>query len=638
MCKPNRIGVLFVHGIGSQKKGETLVRFGEPFVEWITQWFEGAEWAWAHAQLHGRTVQSVDSIEHSAGSETEPATFRMHLSYTGYKQTTAQESWLFAECHWAESFPRPDTNDVNSWLMLVAPLLVSTHLARQVRTSWKRLWSSDGTLDRLDEVKRNMSTEKKFVLVIAKIGICLHFLLAVLLFIASPLFALITLVLLLLLRAVGVIPFGPITKFVESAQDVISTVIGDSWIFVSSPLRAAFIDERFKQDLQLMRSKCEQVAVVAHSQGAAIAWRGLNALFDRGCPSNDVPVFVSLGSGLAKLDNLSKRESKENIRVNYQVIFAATILLPLFVSSAFVVSGWWFWAVLFLSLAELFLFLAWGWFESAHDGVLAESQFLGPNIKWKDYVSTADPVPNGPLDIESATEDFQCKEVSNEGSVLADHNAYWTNLDEFVGDVISFISSNTKTGIPLHSITPIDQLVIETSSQIRRWQVRLLVLCRWALRSLTLLMLLLPGVARIIGQRINQWVDPTVELFDNGKHDASAGYLGSHSTVGLVSVLVGYLMLNETLTLLFRWGNASESKRWYFRRTSIKGSEFGTWICIPIAVSVALLILTTGIMSILSAVATGFAVAVVIAILASSAFSSIDEIPEIADVLKKNSE
>ncbi len=68
------------------------------------------------------------------------------------------------------------------------------------------------------------------------------------------------------------------------------------------------------------------------------------------------------------------------------------------------------------------------------------------------------------------------KEVSNEGSLLADHNAYWTNLDEFVGDVVSFISLNTKTRIPLHSITPIGQLVIETAGQIRRWQVKLLII------------------------------------------------------------------------------------------------------------------------------------------------------------------
>jgi hypothetical protein len=635
MCKPHSIGVLFVHGIGSQKKGETLVRFGEPFVVWIKQWFTGTAWAWAHAGMQGRTEQSVDSIERDVGSDTEPATFTMHLSYTGYQQAKIQEAWLFAECHWAESFLRPDTNDVNSWLLLVAPMLVSTHLARQVRMVWKRLWSSDGTLD---GVQRNLDTKQRTVLMISKIGTSTHFMVALLLFLASPLIALFTLALLLILRAIGVIPFGPITKFVETAQDIISTVIGDSWIFVSSPLRAAFIDERFRQDLQLLRAKCDEVVVVAHSQGAAIAWRGLSTLFDHGCLGNDVPVFVSLGSGLAKLGHLSKRETKESLRVNYQVIFSFTILWPLLVSSAFLFSGWWFLIVLYITSGGFLGFLAWGWFGSEHDGVLAESQFQGANLKWKDYVSTADPVPNGPLDIEKPATNFQCKEVSNEGSLLADHNAYWTNLDEFVGDVISFISLNTKTRIPLHSITPIDQQVIETASQIRRWQVRLLVLCRWLLRLVSALMLLLPGATQTIGQRLNHWIDLTVGLFDHVKLDAVTGYLGRHSTVGIFSVLVGYLMLNEALTLLFRWGNVSESRRWYFRRTSIRESEFGLGLSVPVGVNVTLLIITMGITSTFWSVVSGFTIAILIAIFATIAFSSINKLPEIADVLGEKSE
>jgi len=43
MLKPHRLGVLFVHGVGSQKKGETLVQFGEPMAIWIEQWFLGAK-------------------------------------------------------------------------------------------------------------------------------------------------------------------------------------------------------------------------------------------------------------------------------------------------------------------------------------------------------------------------------------------------------------------------------------------------------------------------------------------------------------------------------------------------------------------------------------------------------------------
>ncbi len=37
----HEIGVFLVHGIGEQRRGETLVNFGEPIAEWIQQWIDG---------------------------------------------------------------------------------------------------------------------------------------------------------------------------------------------------------------------------------------------------------------------------------------------------------------------------------------------------------------------------------------------------------------------------------------------------------------------------------------------------------------------------------------------------------------------------------------------------------------------
>ena len=43
--KRYELGVLFVHGIGDQKEGETLTAFGEPLIAWIRDWIAG------HGQL-----------------------------------------------------------------------------------------------------------------------------------------------------------------------------------------------------------------------------------------------------------------------------------------------------------------------------------------------------------------------------------------------------------------------------------------------------------------------------------------------------------------------------------------------------------------------------------------------------------
>jgi hypothetical protein len=37
----HEIGVLLVHGIGQQRRGETLVDIGEPMALWIQQWIDG---------------------------------------------------------------------------------------------------------------------------------------------------------------------------------------------------------------------------------------------------------------------------------------------------------------------------------------------------------------------------------------------------------------------------------------------------------------------------------------------------------------------------------------------------------------------------------------------------------------------
>src|SRR4029434_10098758 len=39
---PPDLGVLFVHGVGHQSTGATLVKFGDPLLRWIKDWFQWA--------------------------------------------------------------------------------------------------------------------------------------------------------------------------------------------------------------------------------------------------------------------------------------------------------------------------------------------------------------------------------------------------------------------------------------------------------------------------------------------------------------------------------------------------------------------------------------------------------------------
>src|SRR6266545_5730558 len=42
------VGVLFVHGIGVQRRGYTLAEFGGPLVEWFSDWYDGLHGEWIH--------------------------------------------------------------------------------------------------------------------------------------------------------------------------------------------------------------------------------------------------------------------------------------------------------------------------------------------------------------------------------------------------------------------------------------------------------------------------------------------------------------------------------------------------------------------------------------------------------------
>jgi hypothetical protein len=41
--KKHALGVLFIHGIGEQQRGDTLLRCAEPLADWLQKWSEGAE-------------------------------------------------------------------------------------------------------------------------------------------------------------------------------------------------------------------------------------------------------------------------------------------------------------------------------------------------------------------------------------------------------------------------------------------------------------------------------------------------------------------------------------------------------------------------------------------------------------------
>jgi hypothetical protein len=55
------LGVLFVHGIGNQIAGQTLVQFGDPLLQWLDEWHS--------SKLPDRVVKLRDNLAKTLGKE-----------------------------------------------------------------------------------------------------------------------------------------------------------------------------------------------------------------------------------------------------------------------------------------------------------------------------------------------------------------------------------------------------------------------------------------------------------------------------------------------------------------------------------------------------------------------------------------
>ena len=81
-------------------------------------------------------------------------------------------------------------------------------------------------------------------------------------------------------------------------QSPIAASLGDSYMLVSRPIEAAAIQTKIDADLKWLAQRCERIAVIAHSQGAASAARVVaNAPDYKG-------LLITFGSGLRKLEEL----------------------------------------------------------------------------------------------------------------------------------------------------------------------------------------------------------------------------------------------------------------------------------------------------------------------------------------------
>ena len=238
------IGILFVHGMGQQTRGDTLVRCGEPLIKWVN------EWTW--------TEDAVEVVSAFLNPVPEDPTAPPHATLKGRlpnDQGANQEvSWLLAESWWADTFAVPSFSNLAHWGFTALPWIIISHFGTLIRRFW---------LQKPSGMYRSLLWRVSALLIFP-----IYLVLSV--FLSTVVF-----VLMLLLLVLALLPIPQLRPVLVSIQKKLSAIVGDSYVLLQSPVQAAAIKTQVARDLDWLVAKCRAVAVVAHSQGGAVAYETL---------------------------------------------------------------------------------------------------------------------------------------------------------------------------------------------------------------------------------------------------------------------------------------------------------------------------------------------------------------------------
>jgi hypothetical protein len=324
----------------------------------------------------------------------------------------------------------------------------------------------------------------------------------------------------------SILPFAWLRSLVANSQFILSDWIGDAYLLSTSPIQFAAMKSKFRQELNWLDERCEKIAVVAHSQGTAIAYHAL--LEDK--PAS-VQRFLTYGSAIKLLDRIKKIRSRgldwfATVFTGILLIFSPYLFITrnewlLSLSTCFIPGRDYLdmdacrimstlGALIFI-LSMLFYFIYLNALGIQTDNPLNEAHRLGldPAFDWIDLYASHDPAPNGPI-FDKLPGFIQSKAVHNHANLISDHSTYWSNVDQFVTTIACVISEFTGAGFT--QLTKQDGALIKQAQSRRRWRVTwlsavrnlfllscaVLVLNRWSQ---------LPGIGRqvsnVLGMGLN---------------------------------------------------------------------------------------------------------------------------------------
>jgi len=263
-------GVLFVHGIGQQGPGRTVASFAAALYSWLFRWNCPEDMPPEKSPTFRHAVLSPE-----LGGDPAHVSLAVPLDLSDGQH---HARWLLAESQWANAFT-PRFLDLAHWIWKVSTCLLVVQFVIPMRRHWRKT-RPDATC-RVPAHKR---------LAHAPVVLCYAILIGV-----AAMSSVLVSILLLALAVAAKLPVPRIDLAVQWVVVKLAAMLGDSYVLARCPVQFAAMRTQVARDLSWLQDRCDRVAVVAHSQGAAIA----HHYYASADPVSNGPLPADANSGAA---------------------------------------------------------------------------------------------------------------------------------------------------------------------------------------------------------------------------------------------------------------------------------------------------------------------------------------------------
>jgi hypothetical protein len=422
---PRRVGVIFVHGIGTQAACETFLDWSAPIVKLLSDWRLDHKYSpdpvkTCRYDLTGAhlPILELDVPEHQEDGLTWPG-----------------QTWVLTEAWWAATTRPPSLGFMLTYTRRALPRIVrgikTGYLHQMATASWQSVRvrarsavsqpTYAGPAEARQLVLGNVPARRDWVdwLDRAQMGLSI---------LVLPIYPVIV-VGGFLSSVYGAFRSIPIRKLKElgplqKLDTFLTKWFGGLPDISEDALQAANARARLAAAIRGLRLRdCDRIIVVAHSGGAVVSF---TTLCDPAYMAEKVDMLVTLGEGLA---------------------------------------------------------LAWriedtGYSSQPPSRLQGDLVALRRDLKWVDFWSSYDPAPAGPLNPPPGVSIADTPHMTvNRMSILEDHGAYWDNDEQFVIPLIRHLDS--PDGLPDNSRFFRDEPLHAVRLAWRRKRVAALALWRW---------------------------------------------------------------------------------------------------------------------------------------------------------------